>query len=190
MQRTFPSNAIIGAAGENLVLSHLLRLNYVAGLAPYNTKDYDLIILSSDETVAKSIQVKSALFAEEVRTTDLKWILKEKHENKIDNLIFCFVVMSMKSSSSQIYIMDSDLVSYVVKMSHQIYLKLPGMQGQPHNTENTMRIMSSDYLNSVTNKKNREQLREYLNPEEIDFLNKHSQGWMDKYLDSWDIIDE
>ena len=86
--------------------------------------------------------------------------------------------------------MDSDLVSYVVKMSHQIYLKLPGMQGQPHNNENTMRIMSSDYLNSVTNKKNREQLREYLNPEEIDFLNKHSQGWMDKYLDNWDIIDE
>ena len=190
MTRTFPSNAIIGAAGENLVLSHLLRLNYVAGLAPYNTKDYDLIILSSDETVAKSIQVKSALFAEEARTTDLKWILKDKHENKINNLIFCFVVMSMKSSLSQIYIMDSDLVSYVVKMSHQIYLKLPGMQGQLHSTENKMRIMSSDYLNSVTNKKNREQLREYLNPEEIDFLNKHSQGWMDKYLDNWDIIDE
>ena len=86
--------------------------------------------------------------------------------------------------------MDSDLVSYVVKMSHQIYLKLPGMQGQLHSTENKMRIMSSDYLNSVTNKKNREQLREYLNPEEIDFLNKHSQGWMDKYLDNWGIIDE
>ena len=41
MTRPFPSNAIIGSAGENLVLSHLLRLNYVAGLAPYNTKDYD-----------------------------------------------------------------------------------------------------------------------------------------------------
>ena len=63
------------------------------------------------------------------------------------------------------------------------------MQGQPHNTENTMRIMSSDYLNSVTNKKNRDQLAEYLNSEEIDFLNTHSNGWMDKYLDDWDTID-
>ena len=48
IKRSFPSNAVVGAAGENLVLSHLLRLNYIAGLAPYNTKDYDLIILSED----------------------------------------------------------------------------------------------------------------------------------------------
>jgi predicted AAA+ superfamily ATPase len=66
MKRSFPSNAVVGAAGENLVLSHLLRLNYIAGLAPYNTKDYDLIILSEDEAVAKSIQVKTALFKEEL----------------------------------------------------------------------------------------------------------------------------
>ena len=67
---------------------HLLRLNYVAGLAPYNTKDYDLIILSSDETVAKSIQVKSALFAEEARTTDLKWILKDKDSDASQVFLF------------------------------------------------------------------------------------------------------
>ncbi len=189
MKRSFPSNAVVGAAGENLVLSHLLRLNYIAGLAPYNTKDYDLIILSEDETVAKSIQVKTALFTDEIRTTDYKWILNKKHETDINNLIFCFVSMSTKSSDNKIYVMDSKKVSEVTKMSHRIYLKLPGVKGQTHN-ESSMRIMSSNYLSLVTNKKNVNKIEEYLDNNELDFLEKHSEGWLEEYLDNWDILDK
>jgi len=46
------------------------------------------------------------------------------------------------------------------------------------------------FVAGKTNKKNREQLAEYLNSEEIDFLNTHSHGWMNNYLDNWGIIDE
>ena len=40
MNFKFPGNSSIGASGEHIVLSHLLKLNYIAGLAPYNTKEY------------------------------------------------------------------------------------------------------------------------------------------------------
>ena len=36
-----PQSAVPGASEEYLVLSHLLRLNFVAGKVPDNTKDYD-----------------------------------------------------------------------------------------------------------------------------------------------------
>ena len=36
-----PQSSVIGAAGEHLVLSHLLRLGYIAGKTPDFTKDYD-----------------------------------------------------------------------------------------------------------------------------------------------------
>jgi len=189
MTKTFPNLALIGAAGESLVLSHLLRLNYVAGLAPYNTKDYDLIILNENGNIAKSVQVKSALYTKEIRETDLKWILKSKHENAVPNLIFFFVNMSMQTSKSEIYIMDSEKVAHVTKMSHQIYLKLPGMKGQLHK-DSPMRIMSSNFMNSVTNKNNRDKLKEFLTKTELEFIEKYSHGWMDKYLDNWDILDE
>tara|TARA_B100001175_G_C19236658_1_gene507983 strand:+ start:99 stop:668 length:570 start_codon:yes stop_codon:yes gene_type:complete len=189
MTRTFPDMAIIGAAGESLVLSHLLRLNYVAGLAPYNTRDYDLIILNENENIAKSIQVKSALYTQEIKTTDLKWILKSKHETAVPNLIFFFVNMSMQTSKNEIYIMDSEKVAHVTKMSHQIYLKLPGMKGQPHK-DSPMRILSSNYENSVTNKNNRDKLNEFLTKTELEFLNEYSDGWMDQYLDNWKILDK
>ena len=82
MKKEQPQPAVIGASGEYLVLSHLLRLNLIAGTAPENTKDYDLIVLNKDGTTSFPIQVKT--------TIDKKdgWILKDKHEKIIKNLIF------------------------------------------------------------------------------------------------------
>ena len=50
-------SAVLGASGEYLVLSHLLRLNFVAGKAPDNTKDYDLIVLNKNGTSSSPLQV-------------------------------------------------------------------------------------------------------------------------------------
>ena len=49
--------------------------------------------------------------------------------------------------------------------------------------------MSSNYLSSVTNKKNVNKIQEYLDNNELDFLEKHSEGWLEEYLDNWDILD-
>ena len=74
-------SAVLGASGEHLILSQLLRLNFVAGKAPDNTKDYDLIVLNKDGTTSSPIQVK---------TTSQKsgWVLSKKHETPIKDLTF------------------------------------------------------------------------------------------------------
>ena len=66
-----PQSSVIGAAGEHLVLSHLLRLGYIAGKTPDFTKDYDLVVLNKDGNDSAPIQVKT--------TTYRTWIMQKKH---------------------------------------------------------------------------------------------------------------
>ena len=184
----FPSNQIIGASGEHLVLSNLLRLNFIAGLAPYNTERYDLLTLNEDGEASKSIQVKTALSLKKIDDkSKLRWILNKKNEVSVENLIFCFVYISMDSDISKIYVIDSKKVSEVLKMSHQIYLKLPGINNQKHNDSN-MRSLAADIFEDCTNQFNKEKIHKYLSNCEINFLKDHSSGWMDNYLNNWDIL--
>jgi len=172
-----PQSAVLGASGEYLVLSNLLRLNFVAGKAPENTKDYDLIVLNKDGTSSFPIQVK---------TTFVKdgWMLGQKHEKPIKNLIFCFVKLSKDTNKSEIYVVDSKVVANSVKTSHKIWLKLPGKKGQKHK-DTSMRRLMRDYKANFTKIKN---YKEYLSKDEVEFINQHSQGWLDKYKDAWHII--
>ena len=55
MENNSPQSAVLGASGEYLILSNLLRLNFVAGKAPDNTKDYDLIVLNKSGTSSSPI---------------------------------------------------------------------------------------------------------------------------------------
>jgi hypothetical protein len=173
-----PQSAVLGASGEYLVLSHLLRLNFIAGKAPDNTKDYDLIVLGKDDTSSSPVQVKTTF------KTDA-WILKEKHETPIKNLIFFFVYMSKDSHKNEIFVINSEVVAYAISTSHKIWLKLPGLKGQKHN-ESPMRRLHRDF-NFFTKLKN---YKEYLNKEEIKFIEEYSSGWMDKYKDAWHLINK
>jgi hypothetical protein len=177
--KTQKQSAVIGAAGEHLVLSNLLRLNYIAGKAPDNTKDYDLVVLNSDGTTSFPIQVKT--------TIDKKksWILSEKHEKPIKNLIYCFVYIESKSSFSEIFVINSEAVAKAVKTSHSIWLKLPGLKGQKHQ-EGSMRMFMRDY-SSISGLK-RKNYKNYLNQEELKFILDFSDGWLNKYRDNWSLI--
>ena len=177
--KTQKQSAVIGAAGEHLVLSNLLRLNYIAGKAPDNTKDYDLVVLNTDGTTSFPIQVKT--------TIDKKksWILSEKHEKPIKNLIYCFVYIESKSSFSEIFIIDADTVAKAVKTSHSIWLKLPGLKGQKHQ-EGSMRMFMRDY-SSISGLKNNNQ-SDYLDDNDQKFISDFSEGWLDKYKDNWSLI--
>ena len=172
-----PQSAVLGASGEYLVLSHLLRLNFVAGKAPDNTKDYDLIVLNKDGTSSSPIQVKTTF-------KETHWLLQEKHENPIKNLKFCFVYMSKDSNKNEIFVIDSKVVAYAISISHKIWLKLPGLKGQKHN-DSKMRALHRDF-NFFTKFKN---YKEYLNKEEIKFIDDYSLGWMDKHKEAWSFID-
>tara|TARA_B100000965_G_scaffold8827_1_gene6814 strand:+ start:70 stop:882 length:813 start_codon:yes stop_codon:yes gene_type:complete len=183
-----PQNQIIGSSGEHLVLSNLLKLNFIAGLAPYNTENYDLLTLNEDGNASKSIQVKTALNLKKKDISKHKWVLKEKNETPIENLIFCFVAISMHPVNfSEVYVMDSTKVSEVIKMSHQIYLKLPGINGQIHN-DNPMRSLAADIFMDVTNQYNRKSYHKYLSKEEVSFLDQHAEGWLEQYRNNWDIL--
>ena len=48
MKKTIPQTSVIGASGEYLVLSTLLKHNFIAGKAPENTKDYDLVVVNKN----------------------------------------------------------------------------------------------------------------------------------------------
>ena len=108
-EKTFPQNAVIGASGEHLVLSILLKHGFVAGNAPYNTKDYDLVVLHKDGTSSSPIQVKTALYEKTSKKIG-PWILGKKNEQPIKNLLFCFVRMNLDSDQNDIYVVDSETV--------------------------------------------------------------------------------
>ena len=65
-----PQSSVIGAAGEYLVLSHLLRLGFIAGKTPDFTKDYDLVVINKDGTNSAPIQVKTS--------TSPNWMMQKK----------------------------------------------------------------------------------------------------------------
>ena len=54
-----PQSSVIGAAGEHMVLSHLMRLGFISGKTPDFTKDYDLVVLNEDGNNSAPIQVKT-----------------------------------------------------------------------------------------------------------------------------------
>ena len=186
---TFPPSASIGASGEHLVLSNLLKLDYIAGLAPYNTKDYDLIVSSSDGSQQVNIQVKTALHT--VKTSNfskLKWILSEKCEVMKDNLIYSFVYFSQESNFYKIYNLPSKKVSEFITMSNQIYIKLPKPNGDLHKNT-SMRVLAADAFLDITAKHNRDSLKDLLLKDELVFLEKYRYGWMDKFEDDWNLFE-
>tara|TARA_Y100001935_G_scaffold108961_1_gene90447 strand:+ start:64 stop:612 length:549 start_codon:yes stop_codon:yes gene_type:complete len=175
-----PQSSLVGSAGEHLVLSKLLIKNYIAALAPEFTKSYDIIVLNKDGTSSFPIQVKSSY------DSNYGWILSQKNEEPIKNLFYAFVDFQSSEENPNIYIIDSPLVAKLVKTSHQIYLKVPGRKGQKHN-DTPMRRLAYDFKNTWKNTSN---LEKYLNKQELTFLNKYSNGWLDEYKDAWHLIKE
>lgn len=183
-----PSNASIGASGEHLVLSNLLKLNFVAGLAPYNTKEYDLIASNLNGDKQINIQVKTALvqYAKNDES-NLKWILSEKNEVVNSNLIYSFVYLVQESNYYRIFNIPSIIVSEFISIGHVIYLKIPGPNGKKHKNT-SMRTLSADAYKNITSKYNRSNLSKFINKKELNFLNNHKNGWLNKYENNWDIF--
>jgi len=173
-----PQAAIVGSAGEHLVLSKLLIKNFIAALAPEYTKSYDIIVLNKDGNSSFPIQVKSSY------DSNYGWILSQKNEEEIKNLFYAFVDFQSSEEEPDIYIMESSLVAKLVSVSHQIYLKVPGKKGQKHNDTN-MRRLAFDFKKQW---RSTTDLHKYLNKNEITFLEKYSQGWLNEYKNAWHLL--
>ena len=82
------------------------------------------------------------------------------------------------------YLIPSSVVSEVISKCHEIYLALPNQDGGQH-ADGQMRTLKLDFSTLIANVDNPQQ---YLNQEQLNFLNEHSFGWLDAYENNFDIF--
>ena len=164
-------SSLIGAAGEHYILSRLLRLGWVAALAPAGVPNTDIICTDIEGNRQFAIQVKTRRDI----GSDKGWHMRKKHEEiSSSTLFYCFVDMGEGSASQPVtYIIPSTVVATVLKKSHQLWLDTPGKDGKPHN-DTEMRRLLPDY-----NFRRQEQ------PKDDDIF---SAGWMEQYKENWDVL--
>ena len=152
---------LIGAAGEHLVLSRLLRMGLLASQAPRGTRKADILVNPLDGGRPVLIQVKTTTGS----NTRAGWHMNVKHESiKDEDLFYCFV--NLQEQHPDIYVIPAYVVAKTIKNIHANWLKTPGVKGQQHN-DNDMRMISNKPR--LVNK-------------------KVPEGWMDKYLENWDQL--
>lgn len=150
--------ALLGAAGEHLVLSRLLLRGFLAALAPHNVRKADILVNHLDSKPPCLIQVK----ARSGKGSDGGWHMKQKHEEINDkDMFYCFV--DFEQQNPNIYVIPAEKVAKVVKQSHATWLARPGKNGKSHNDSDMRRIRNS-----------------YGWPVE-----SAPDGWMDEYLENW-----
>jgi hypothetical protein len=151
---------LVGAAGEHLVLSRLLSRGYLAAQAPRGVRKADILVNHLDGKSAVLIQVKTRQ-----SETNGTWMLTKKIEDmRDDDLFYCLV--DLKSESSKVYVMPSEVLAEVTKVQHATWLAMPGKNGNEH-VDTDMRTISNKFPFPVSIAPN---------------------GWMDKYLENWDLI--
>ena len=152
---------LVGAAGEHLVLSRLLARDLLASQAPRGTRKADILVNPLDGGKPRLIQVKTR---SPIGKT-LGWHMGGKHEAMSEqDLFYCFVNLDLFNPS--VWVIPSKLVAKVVTDTHTEWLATPGQQGQKHNETDMRRIMN-DYGKNFKSVK---------------------PGWMDKYLEAWDLL--
>jgi hypothetical protein len=166
-----------GNAGEYYALSLFIRMGFVAGKAPEGTATYDLLVMTKDSFSFNPVQVKTI-------TNGQHWLMRQRHEEVVDKLIFCFVKLTDIFTIPKVFLVPADVVSYVIRMCHEIYLALPNQEGGQH-ADTSMRTLKNDFSTLIANVDNPEQ---YLNRNQLSFIQNHSLGWLDKYESNFNIF--
>lgn len=152
---------LVGAAGEHLVLSRLLSKGVLAAQAPRGARKADVLVNHLDGKPPCLIQVKTCSGT----YGSSSWHMGEKHEVIDDkDLFYCFV--AIEGAEASVYVVPAAKVAKVVKDSHATWLNTPGAKGQKHN-DSKMRFVKNAYKLKIKSA---------------------PDGWMDKYLEAWDLI--
>lgn len=129
--------ALIGAAGEHLVLSRLLARGLLASPAPRGTEKVDILVTDPDGISNFRIQVKTT-----EATANSGWFLGLKHESQTaKDLFFCLVSLSRVQPS--VYVLPSKVIAQVIKEDHRFWLSKPSRSGTPHKDSDMRRIRSN-----------------------------------------------
>lgn len=166
-----------GTAGEFYALTLFIRNGFVAGKAPEGTALYDLFVMTPNAFSFAPVQVKTI-------TNGRHWILSQRHEDVVENLIFCFVLFSNDLTNTRVFIVPSSVVSNAIRTGNEIWLRLPGRR-RANRREGSMRTLKMDYSTLI---KNIENPGDFLSSREIHFIKNHSLGWLDRYENNFEIF--
>ena len=161
MTATPKDKQLTGAAGEHLVLSRLLSRELLASQAPRGTRKADILVNPLDGGRPVLIQVKTR----SARGGAVSWIMSSKNESISErDLFYCLVNLDLINPS--VHVVPSKLVAKVIADAHAEWLPTPGKNGKKHQDSDT-RQLKNDYGPNFKSVK---------------------PGWMDKYLEAWDLL--
>ncbi len=158
--------ALLGSAGEHLVMCELLRRDYIAALAPQGVPHMDIVVTD----LVCAIQVKSRLD----KGSDGGWHMGAKHEGLIsEKLFYCFVDFGRAvDQSADVFVIPSAKVAEVVYASHRAWLSNPGKNGHVRK-DSKLRRLVPDYDFAY---------RPQPNP--------YPAGWMEPYRQAWHLLND
>lgn len=156
-----PENVFICAAGEHLVLSRLYSRRILASLTPPNFPEVDILINPVDGGQPKWIQVK----ATETVGKGRGWRMQDEHLKLTSPLLFyCFV--DLKSEPRNVYVIPSKIVAKVLTEADKAHMKKPMADGSKR-TNHSRRMLKPSFIVDIPSA---------------------PEGWMDKYLENWDLL--
>ena len=158
--RTQLQRALVGPAGEHYVLFRLYQQGILASLAPPGTAKVDVLVLSTDERVIATLQVKTRTYG-----PDKGWQMSAKHETFVDDRAF-YAFVDLEPGSPITYIVPSRVVADIVRKSHKAWLDTPGKKGQAHRDSDVRRV------------------RPIYSPP----VAGYSPGWLDQYRENWQLL--
>lgn len=151
---------LIGAAGEHLVVSRLLRRGILASQSPFNASRYDILVNSKQNKTPVLIQVKTT------SQSKSNWQMKpEDAENSDKNFYFCFVDLSC--APEKVYVIPSKKVCQVLVEADKVWMDKPRKDGTKKG-EHKMRMLKNRFILDIKSA---------------------PDGWMDKYLEKWEVFE-
>ncbi|MEX2645046.1 MAG: hypothetical protein WD249_02165 [Gaiellaceae bacterium] len=161
-RRTQFERSLVGPAGEHYVIFRLYQQGMLASLAPGGSPTVDVLVLSPDETVIASLQVKTRTYGR-----DQGWHMREKHESIVSPRLF-YAFVDLEPDVPVTYIVPSSVVADAITHSHREWLATPGRQGQPRRDHAMRRIV----------------------PVFNEDLPDYPPGWMEQYREGWHLLKE
>jgi hypothetical protein len=139
------TNTITGITGEHYVAAELSKRGYIATITPRNTHIVDILASSKDGSRTVSIQVKTS-------SSSLKrWQLGSKNESQHSpNFFYIFVNLNNDDRHPDFHIVESKVVSDIIKRDHEKWLAGKDRNGQPYK-DSSIRVFTDEnqeYLNN------------------------------------------
>ncbi|MBP9864215.1 hypothetical protein KBC54_02075 [Patescibacteria group bacterium] len=163
--------SLVGASGEHFVLYRLLRMGYLAALAPQGAPNADIICtdVAGEKTAVIQVKTRRDIGA------DKGWHMKSKHELlKSKKMFYCFVdYQKDEMLPPTVFIVPSNVVADALKEMHEAWFRAPGKNGKEHKATEMRRLLPN-YSRTLNISG--------------DLLKRYGIDWMEKYRENWNLL--